>query len=154
MPVTSIFPFSHNVSYSHQKSNSLIWATYNLSSANAFNLDRSTPLPFGGGLIIWQGVKEEDNLFLPFFYMWMHFLDLYYVCYKLLRCLYHHATDVWRDSWRANVTSRLGSEFNKEFTKNSQEHRPVYQKLCCFRMLLKLGGKKWRSRPRNFFTLS
>ena len=49
MLVSSIFSFSHNVSY-HLKKNFCFLITLILSSANAFNLDQSKNLSFGKGL--------------------------------------------------------------------------------------------------------
>ena len=46
MLVTSIFFFSHNVLYLIQNKFA-IWTMFNLSSANAFNLDLSKILSFG-----------------------------------------------------------------------------------------------------------
>ena len=46
MLVTSIFFYSHNVFYLIQNKFA-IWITFNLSSANAFNLDQSNNLTSG-----------------------------------------------------------------------------------------------------------
>ena len=53
MLVTSIFSFSHNVFYP-SKTNFNFSATFNLSSANAFNLDQSKNLSFGKELTLSQ----------------------------------------------------------------------------------------------------
>ena len=67
MLVTSIFSFSHSVSYS--KRYIIILETFNLSSANAFNLVMSKILSFGKGLnnaSFSQGLPYplSDNKFL------------------------------------------------------------------------------------------
>ena len=60
MLVISIFSFSHSVFYSVKKGEIVILATFNLSSANAFNLVMSKIVSFG------KGLNGTQNLTLSF----------------------------------------------------------------------------------------